>query len=283
MNCVISSLIQLYLDPYWRTVSGFQSLIQKEWVALGHPFSARLGLVSNQETDPSPLLLLFLDCVWQLLQQFPTAFQFTETYLTTVWDSAHISIFDTFLFNCEHDRFLAQTVCYVVLLLGSIQIKCFDIFQGSSPIILRSAWDWKEQFLEKDIALFCNPLYDDTYLYRLKPNVAVAFLDVWTQCYSRWLPDLEIRNGGKPQIDLCNRFITSEIHVLRQKLLSGDVNGTLNGGREENLQLLKKVNSFFPFSRNNGQIPGILSVNNSLLSGDALDSQSILNHSAAND
>lgn len=110
MNCVISSLIQLYLDPYWRTVSGFQSLIQKEWVALGHPFTARLGHIIDQDIEPSPLLLLFLDCVWQLLQQFPTAFQFTETYLTTLWDSAHISLFDTFLFNSEHDRFLAQTV-----------------------------------------------------------------------------------------------------------------------------------------------------------------------------
>lgn len=110
MNCVISCLIQLYLDPYWRTMSGFQSLIQKEWIALGHPFTFRLGHIINQDVEPSPIFLLFLDCVWQLLQQFPTAFQFTETYLTTVWDSTHISIFDTFIFNCEHDRYLAQTV-----------------------------------------------------------------------------------------------------------------------------------------------------------------------------
>jgi myotubularin-related protein 10/11/12 len=38
MCCIISSLIQLLLDPYWRTIIGFQTLIQKEWVALGHPF-----------------------------------------------------------------------------------------------------------------------------------------------------------------------------------------------------------------------------------------------------
>ncbi|CAG9791071.1 unnamed protein product [Diatraea saccharalis] len=35
---VVSSLTQLMLDPHFRTISGFQSLIQKEWVALGHPF-----------------------------------------------------------------------------------------------------------------------------------------------------------------------------------------------------------------------------------------------------
>lgn len=38
MCCVISSLTQILLDPYFRTTVGFESLIQKEWVALGHPF-----------------------------------------------------------------------------------------------------------------------------------------------------------------------------------------------------------------------------------------------------
>lgn len=38
MCCVISSLTQILLDPYFRTMHGFESLIQKDWVALGHPF-----------------------------------------------------------------------------------------------------------------------------------------------------------------------------------------------------------------------------------------------------
>lgn len=38
MCCVISSLSQILLDSYFRTINGFQSLIQKDWVALGHPF-----------------------------------------------------------------------------------------------------------------------------------------------------------------------------------------------------------------------------------------------------
>lgn len=38
-------------------------------------------------------------------------FEFTETYLTTLWDASHISTFDTFLFDCERDRHRATMVC----------------------------------------------------------------------------------------------------------------------------------------------------------------------------
>lgn len=67
----------------------------------------------------SPLFLLYLDCVWQSYQQYPTEFEFTETYLTTLWDAAHISIFDTFIFNCERDRTVAAMVINIVYLFGS--------------------------------------------------------------------------------------------------------------------------------------------------------------------
>lgn len=110
MCCVVSSLTQLILDPHWRTINNFQSLIQKEWVALGHQFAKRLGHVVKPDYEQSPIFLLFLDCVWQLLQQYPQAFEFSETYLTTIWDSAHVTIFETFLFDSEHDRLIASQV-----------------------------------------------------------------------------------------------------------------------------------------------------------------------------
>ena len=42
---VVSSLFQLMVDPHCRSISGFEALIQKEWVAMGHPFAARHALV----------------------------------------------------------------------------------------------------------------------------------------------------------------------------------------------------------------------------------------------
>ncbi|XP_058833258.1 myotubularin-related protein 10-B isoform X2 [Topomyia yanbarensis] len=152
MCSVIASLVQLLLDSSFRTIDGFQTLIQKEWISLGHPFSDRIGHVcSGNSAERSPLFLLFLDCVWQLLQQFPEEFEFSETFLTSIWDSVFLPIFDTFQFNSETERQIARL---------------------NDRIILRSTWDWGEQFSDKDIALFANPLYrkppDTEYAHRRK-------------------------------------------------------------------------------------------------------------------
>lgn len=140
MCCVISSLTQILLDPYFRTKNGFEILIQKDWISMGHPFSDRLGHTLNGNTvERSPLFLLFLDCIWQMLQQFPEEFEFSEIYLTTLWDSTFMPMFDTFLFNSEYERQNA--------------VKEYNIQ-------LRPVWDWGEQFTDKDLALFNNPLYN---------------------------------------------------------------------------------------------------------------------------
>lgn len=51
MCCIVASLVQVLLDPYWRSLRGFQTLIQKEWVVLGHPFCTRLAHVFSAESE----------------------------------------------------------------------------------------------------------------------------------------------------------------------------------------------------------------------------------------
>lgn len=117
---LIVSLVQILVDPYYRTLIGLQSLIQKDWVVKGHPFCQRLGLVQESDkapknwvfyqdehvlgTNESPVFILFLDCVHQLLSQFPSRFGFTEQFLLLLVDSIHMCMFETFLFNCELER-----------------------------------------------------------------------------------------------------------------------------------------------------------------------------------
>ncbi|KAK7481955.1 hypothetical protein BaRGS_00026758 [Batillaria attramentaria] len=99
------SLTGLMLDPYYRTIQGFQALIEKEWLAFGHKFTDRCGYLDSVDAkEVSPVFAQFLECVWQLTQQFPCAFQFNERFLLTIFDHAYSCQFGTFIGNCEKDR-----------------------------------------------------------------------------------------------------------------------------------------------------------------------------------
>ncbi|KAM6294223.1 myotubularin-related protein 11 [Aegotheles albertisi] len=105
LNCLLASLVQLLGDPHSRSLPGFQSLIQREWVAAGHPFPHRLGLLRrNSPREEAPVFLLFLDCTWQLVQQFPAAFGFTEWYLLALHDSSFTPYSSTFLSTCQRQQ-----------------------------------------------------------------------------------------------------------------------------------------------------------------------------------
>ncbi|XP_033375657.1 myotubularin-related protein 11 isoform X2 [Parus major] len=105
LNCLLASLVQLLGDPHARSLPGFQSLVQREWVAAGHPFPHRLGLLCRDAPrEEAPVFLLFLDCTWQLLWQFPADFGFTEAFLLALHDSSFSPYFSTFRFSCQRQR-----------------------------------------------------------------------------------------------------------------------------------------------------------------------------------
>ena len=55
-------------EPYFRTLTGFQILIEKEWLSFGHKFNDRIGHGDDKhnDADRSPVFLQFIDCVWQV-------------------------------------------------------------------------------------------------------------------------------------------------------------------------------------------------------------------------
>ena len=66
----------------------------------------------------SPVFTQFLDCVWQLMMQFPRSFEFRESYLIELHDHVHSCQFGTFLGNCEKDRtvmFYHVFVCFMYI------------------------------------------------------------------------------------------------------------------------------------------------------------------------
>ena len=45
----LSALSQLCLDPYYRTIDGFITLIEKDWLSFGHMFQHRSGFLSSEK------------------------------------------------------------------------------------------------------------------------------------------------------------------------------------------------------------------------------------------
>nr|XP_021530260.1 myotubularin-related protein 1 isoform X2 [Aotus nancymaae] len=67
----LTSLAMLMLDSYYRTIKGFEILVEKEWISFGHRFALRVGHGNDNhaDADRSPIFLQFIDCVWQMTRQ----------------------------------------------------------------------------------------------------------------------------------------------------------------------------------------------------------------------
>nr|XP_023696603.1 myotubularin-related protein 3 isoform X2 [Paramormyrops kingsleyae] len=102
----IVALSKLLLDPYYRTVEGFQVLVETEWLDFGHKFADRCGHGENS-VDPNercPVFLQWLDCVHQLQRQFPCSFEFSEAFLVKLVQHTYSCLFGTFLCNSSKER-----------------------------------------------------------------------------------------------------------------------------------------------------------------------------------
>ncbi|KAL6065703.1 Myotubularin-related protein 2 [Balamuthia mandrillaris] len=107
----VSALAQLMLDGYYRTLKGFQVLIEKEWLSFGHKFAdrcghynAKLGNHKENEKEQAPIFHQWIECVWQLTQQYPRHFEFNEQLLIALSDNIYSGLYGTFLCNSEKER-----------------------------------------------------------------------------------------------------------------------------------------------------------------------------------
>ncbi|XP_046386116.1 myotubularin-related protein 3 isoform X1 [Ischnura elegans] len=102
----IVALAQLLLDPYYRTMQGFQVLCEREWLDFGHKFADRCGhaVGSDDPNERCPVFLQWLDCVHQLHYQFPCSFEFSQSYLVKLAQHTYSCLFGTFLCNSAQER-----------------------------------------------------------------------------------------------------------------------------------------------------------------------------------
>jgi len=168
---VVTSLVQVILHTDARTIRGFEALVDREWIQAGHPFYDRCKhqIIANKtnstdvtnETE-SPVFLLFLDCVWQMMQFNPTSFEFNELFLQCLVHHAYFSEFGTFIGNNAQHR------------------EEFKI-----PIETTSIWSYINQ--NDILSQFINRLYDpvgkDTGSYVCWPPVLPQHIEIWQELY----------------------------------------------------------------------------------------------------
>ncbi|XP_047352188.1 myotubularin-related protein 3 isoform X1 [Vespa velutina] len=152
----IVALAQILLDPYYRTMEGFQILCEREWLDFGHKFADRCGQTVGCE-DPNercPVFLQWLDCVHQLIQQFQCSFQMSPAYLVKLAQHTYSQLFGTFLCNTRQERLQLR-----------IQERTFSV--------------WR--FLNS--SLFVNHLYSPLKNQVLWPSCNVRDLVLWSEVY----------------------------------------------------------------------------------------------------
>lgn len=214
----ISSLAQLCLDPYYRTIEGFRVLIEKEWLAFGHRFAHRSNLKTSSSSGAqfAPVFLQFLDAVHQIQVQFPLSFEFNDFYLRFLAYHSVSCRFRTFLFDCELEKF-DLGIAKIEDKRGSLNSKHNmvetgtgsddDIFPGgirSSGVgaakIGYSVFDYIERQHAK-FPLFFNFMYSvDPDHVVLRPQSSVAVLELW-----RYYIDEELAHGPPYDLELvCN-------------------------------------------------------------------------------
>ncbi|KAF7706371.1 hypothetical protein HF521_019625 [Silurus meridionalis] len=164
---------------------GFQVLIEKEWISFGHKFASRVGHgdENHANSERSPLFVQFIDCVWQMIRQFPSAFEFNELFLITILDHLYSCLFGTFLYNSEQERMEKE-----------VQSKTISL------------WSYINSQLED----FTNPFYVDYKNQVLYPLASLRHLELWVGYYVRWNPRM------RPQMPVHQNL--KELLFLRAEL-----------------------------------------------------------------
>jgi len=188
----LTSLTQLLLDPFYRTIEGFLILIEKEWLSFGHQFGFRNGFYTKEQhqDERSPIFLQWLDCVHQILIQFPNCFEFNNQLLLFIAHHLTTAKYGTFLFNNENERksFNAKNVT----------VSCWTDIIGS----IKNKNDFNNPFNNSNVnerknINFLNPFYSQSsnYLNRtILPNFGINKIRLWEEYFFK---HMNIHEFGK--------------------------------------------------------------------------------------
>ncbi|KAF7269945.1 myotubularin-related protein 9 [Rhynchophorus ferrugineus] len=196
---LVTSIAQVILNPDCRTVRGLQALIEREWLQAGHPFQTRHAkfCYSNSRTkNQQPTFLLFLDCIHQLHNQFPSSFEFTTQLLIIIFENSYYSNFGTFVGDSEFDR------------------QELKISEGTT-----SLWSYLNR---PDVMTnFLNPIYEPNKA-AIWPSIAPVSLVLWNELYLRWIIDQKYQKSAMLKVQHLiqqDKDLRSNVIRMRRQLI----------------------------------------------------------------
>ncbi|XP_042349294.1 myotubularin-related protein 7a isoform X2 [Plectropomus leopardus] len=188
----VCSVACVLLDPYYRTLKGLMVLIEKDWVSFGHKFTHRCNHLVGDPKEVSPIIDQFLECVWQLMEQFPCAFEFNARFLITI--HSHI-------YSCQYGNFI-----------GNNQ-------QERKELGLRERTHSLWSYLWKNRADYINPLYRPNHSQTqglLRPSTAPYCFKFWRGLYNRFDRGMHPRQSVEDYLSA----IQEETQQLEEQLAS---------------------------------------------------------------
>uniref|UniRef100_A0A672PXW0 Myotubularin-related protein 6-like n=1 Tax=Sinocyclocheilus grahami TaxID=75366 RepID=A0A672PXW0_SINGR len=192
--CALGSLL---MDPYYRTIKGFMVLIEKDWISFGHKFADRCDQLDPDQKEVSPIFTQFLECVWQLTEQFPQAFEFSEWFLIQIHEHVHSCQFGNFLGNSQRQREVLQ-----------LKERTYSL--------------WAHLLSEKQN--YMNPVYSPSFAEShpvLEPSTQACHFKFWRNMYHQYDRSMHPRQSILKQVltfKESNRELEGTVQALKTKL-----------------------------------------------------------------
>uniref|UniRef100_A0A2I3HWL8 Myotubularin-related protein 12 n=1 Tax=Nomascus leucogenys TaxID=61853 RepID=A0A2I3HWL8_NOMLE len=217
--CLISSLVQLMMDPHCRTRIGFQSLIQKEWVMGGHCFLDRCNHL--RQNDKEEVSSLTADC-----QRKGMRFKHQRQLSLPLTQSKS---------SPKRGFFREETDHLIKNLLGKRISK-----------LINSSDELQDNFREFYDSWHSKPM---DYHGLLLPHIEGPEIKVWAQRYLRWIPEAQILGGG--QVATMRKLLEmmEEVQSLQEKI--DERHHSQQAPQAESPCLLRnsaRLSSLFPFA-----------------------------------
>ncbi|XP_074712477.1 myotubularin-related protein 12 isoform X2 [Strix uralensis] len=255
--CVISSLVQVMMDSYSRTKSGFQSLIQKEWVIGGHGFLDRCNHLHKSDKEESGESLntqsgpfRFLT-VWDWSVQFdPKAQAFLNNPLYAEKPKPDKSQRKTARFKHQRQLSLPLTPTKSSTKRGFFREETDHLIKNilgrRIGKFINSSDEPSNSFREFYDSWHSKPV---DYHGLLLPHIDGPEIKVWAQRYLRWIPEAQLHGGGTIATAAKILDLMEEVQSLQVKMdeehsqaISGDVHSV------PVLRNSARLSSLFPFA-----------------------------------